>query len=195
MLLLLFVSLVSGLQFLPHRARGGIAWHSEKFNYAHETASAETHWFNQLLDHNEPSAGVFSQRYFVDKSLWNGGPVFLEINGEGTMKNGFWYLIPLGPASPPSGFIRDLAKQHNALMIGLEHRFYGESVPNKDFSVQNLKYLTTRQVCKRRGRNSCHKPSDAKRHLRTWIVLSNIFQAALDLTSGLLLVEATLVSL
>jgi hypothetical protein len=40
-----------------------------------------------------------------------------------------------------------LAEKHSALMVSLEHRYYGESQPVPDMSVENLKYLTSEQVC------------------------------------------------
>jgi len=40
----------------------------------------------------------------------------------------------------------ELAKEHKALMVSLEHRFYGESYPTDDMSVENLSYLTSEQA-------------------------------------------------
>ena len=40
----------------------------------------------------------------------------------------------------------ELAKEHKALMVSLEHRFYGESYPTDDMSVESLSYLTSEQV-------------------------------------------------
>jgi len=39
-----------------------------------------------------------------------------------------------------------LAKQYGALMLALEHRFYGESYPTADMSVQSLRYLSSHQA-------------------------------------------------
>ena len=52
---------------------------------------------------------------------------------------------PQGPASPRL-FMYELAKEHKALMIALEHRFYGESRPTKDLSTKSLQYLTSQQA-------------------------------------------------
>jgi hypothetical protein len=46
------------------------------------------------------------------------GLVFLEIGGEGTI---------LGP---PGGYLAVLGAKYNALLVSLEHRFYGTSLPN-----------------------------------------------------------------
>ena len=55
--------------------------------------------------------------------------MFLYIGGEGT-------------ASCPSGYVTELAKKFKALVVTLEHRFYGESIPNDSSATENLKYLT-----------------------------------------------------
>lgn len=38
------------------------------------------------------------------------------------------------------------ARKHNALCFQLEHRFYGQSRPTEDLSIQNLKYLSSEQA-------------------------------------------------
>ena len=45
--------------------------------------------------------------------------VFVMIGGEGTLTR------------PPSGFIEELGKDYSALLISLEHRFFGNSIPNE----------------------------------------------------------------
>jgi len=34
------------------------------------------------------------------------------------------------------------AEKEGALLLYLEHRYYGESIPNSDLSTPNLKYLS-----------------------------------------------------
>jgi pimeloyl-ACP methyl ester carboxylesterase len=71
----------------------------------------------------------------VNDQYWKeGGPVFYEIGGEGTL-NG-----------PPGGFIAQLASKYGALLIALEHRFYGESIPNGNVLTANYQYLTVEQA-------------------------------------------------
>lgn len=50
-----------------------------------------------------------------------GGPVFLQIGGEGEA-SAHWMV---------SGAWVDYAKTYNALMFQLEHRFYGKSHPTR----------------------------------------------------------------
>ena len=40
----------------------------------------------------------------------------------------------------------ELAPKFGALMVALEHRYYGYSVPNSDLSTGNLQYLSTEQA-------------------------------------------------
>lgn len=92
-----------------------------------------------LLDHAAPigSAKNWSQRYYVDARFWGGDgfPVFIYIGGEG----------PQGAPSPRLLFFT-LAEQHQALMLTLEHRFYGESRPTSDMSPASLAFLTSTQA-------------------------------------------------
>jgi hypothetical protein len=39
-----------------------------------------------------------------------------------------------------------IAEQHKGLILAIEHRFYGESIPTPDFSTANLQFLSSRQV-------------------------------------------------
>ena len=39
-----------------------------------------------------------------------------------------------------------LAEEHNALLVDVEHRFYGKSLPTKDVSTHNLQYLSSDQA-------------------------------------------------
>lgn len=49
------------------------------------------YFFDQLLDHKNPSAGTFKQRYFFSKGFWTGegAPIVLSNPGEQTA-DGFW---------------------------------------------------------------------------------------------------------
>ena len=42
-------------------------------------------------------------------------------------------------------YLWDLAKEHNALLMNVEHRFYGQSYPTKDMTTENLQYLSSQQ--------------------------------------------------
>ncbi len=89
---------------------------------AEDGANSTTHFYDDAtLDHfGGVSGGAkrWSQRYYVDERYWcgSGCPVFLYIGGE-------------GPQGPPSDrlFMATLARKMGALMLALEHRYYGES--------------------------------------------------------------------
>ncbi|KHJ96033.1 serine carboxypeptidase S28 [Oesophagostomum dentatum] len=69
---------------------------------------------------------------------------FLVVGGEG----------PLRPANDvreihivdENNIVVQWAKKYGAALFALEHRFYGESRPKPDTSVENLKYLNSRQA-------------------------------------------------
>ena len=99
-------------------------------------------FYNEALaDHfDEPLSRLpklWSQRYYVDARFWcgRGCPIFLYIGGEG----------PQAPTSPRL-FMWTLAERHGALMLALEHRFYGESRPAADLSIESLALLTSTQA-------------------------------------------------
>ena len=44
------------------------------------------------------------------------------------------------------GILHDLIVATNGIGVVLEHRYYGKSIPTKDFSNENLRFLTTEQA-------------------------------------------------
>lgn len=100
-----------------------------------------SYYHDALVDHFSSSIASpsrrWSQRFYIDDRFWcgRGCPIFLYIGGEG----------PQGPPSPQL-FMWSLAQKHGALMLALEHRFYGESRPTVDLSVASLRLLTSPQA-------------------------------------------------
>jgi serine protease 16 len=101
-------------------------------------------WFEQILDHFDGvDTRVWRQRYFVNASMYKpGGPVFLCVGGE-------------GPALEPTVVVTGdehcalmvlLASRHSALVLALEHRFYGSSHPTNDLATENLRFLSSQQA-------------------------------------------------
>ncbi|KHJ88089.1 serine carboxypeptidase S28, partial [Oesophagostomum dentatum] len=69
---------------------------------------------------------------------------FLLVGGEGPIR-------PFDEARKPhianeGNIVVQWAKQFGAALFALEHRFYGESRPTADMSVENLKYLNSQQA-------------------------------------------------
>ena len=81
---------------------------------------------------------TFPQRYWVSADYYEPetGPIFFYICGEGTCTGiDDQKLYPV-----------QLAQEHKALLVALEHRYYGFSQPFSDLSTENLAYLTVEQA-------------------------------------------------
>jgi len=79
----------------------------------------------------------FSQRFFVDDSNWAApyGPVMLYLGGHNTLRG------------TPGGFVTEVARNLSALVVSLEHRFFGESLPEDAFKDKEvLKLLRVEQA-------------------------------------------------
>ncbi|KAG9304813.1 hypothetical protein G9A89_016843 [Geosiphon pyriformis] len=100
-----------------------------------ESVPTTAFYYTQLINHQNPTLGVFKQRFFVNSTFWKpGGPILIHASGESGSKQATVMY---------SGF-SELAADLGALFICLEHRFYGESYPEiNNLSAANLKYLTT----------------------------------------------------
>ncbi|CAG2179066.1 unnamed protein product, partial [Oppiella nova] len=97
-------------------------------------------YYDQKLNHfDDHDNRTFKQLYYTEDSHYKtGGPVFVMIGGEGT--------APLEFMTSSASFIVKSAKQFNAFMATLEHRYYGESQPFNDTTVEHLKYLSSEQA-------------------------------------------------
>ncbi|EGC31013.1 hypothetical protein DICPUDRAFT_83068 [Dictyostelium purpureum] len=98
-------------------------------------------WFSQTLDHfDDENTESFSQRYFINDQFYdytNGGPIILYINGEGPVSS--------APCQTGDGVVL-YGQALNAMIVTLEHRYYGESTPFQDLTTENLKYLSSEQA-------------------------------------------------
>uniref|UniRef100_A0A3Q1JLL3 Uncharacterized protein n=1 Tax=Anabas testudineus TaxID=64144 RepID=A0A3Q1JLL3_ANATE len=84
---------------------------------------------HQPLDHfNRQDVSTFPQRFFVNDAYWQrpDGPVFLFIGGEG----------PIYEFDVLAGHHVDMAEEHRALLLAVEHRFYGDSI-NPDETISD----------------------------------------------------------
>lgn len=105
------------------------------------------HSFDQLIDHFPDStrypthtSATFSQKYVVDNTYWSGdpdAPVFLYIGGE--IDISFRYNML------QTGIMQILMNATGGLGVVIENRYYGESYPFENSTVENLQYLTTEQ--------------------------------------------------
>ncbi|XP_057841020.1 uncharacterized protein LOC131050783 [Cryptomeria japonica] len=85
----------------------------------------EAYNYTQIVDHfgyTPESYQTFPQRYFIDKSNWGGAqnnsPVFVWLGEEGNI------AFDLGV-----GILVDQAPNFKALVVYIEHRYYGTSMP------------------------------------------------------------------
>uniref|UniRef100_A0A665VQA6 Serine protease 16 n=1 Tax=Echeneis naucrates TaxID=173247 RepID=A0A665VQA6_ECHNA len=93
----------------------------------------------QPLDHfNRRRVGTFAQRFFVNEAYWQrpDGPVFLFIGGEG----------PIYKFDVLAGHHVDMAGEHGALLLAVEHRFYGDSINPDGLETENLADLSSQQA-------------------------------------------------
>ncbi|KAI7745947.1 hypothetical protein M8C21_002649 [Ambrosia artemisiifolia] len=86
----------------------------------------KTYFYNQTLDHfnfNPESYATFQQRYIINSKWWGGAsknaPILAYLGAEGPIDDDVTIL----------GFLTEHAPRFKALVVYLEHRFYGESNP------------------------------------------------------------------
>lgn len=96
--------------------------------------SIQLAYFKQVINHNDPAVGTFSQRYYIDESYGptDEAPVFFYICGEAACSQ-----------RALNGAIRMYAQKFHAKLVALEHRYYGESVPFNSLATNDLRFLTT----------------------------------------------------
>ncbi|KAJ9188757.1 hypothetical protein P3X46_000122 [Hevea brasiliensis] len=87
----------------------------------------ETFFYNQTLDHfnyKPESYNTFEQRYVISSKYWGGAnslaPILVYFGAE----------APLDGDLAVVGFLSDNAFRLNALLLYIEHRYYGKSIPS-----------------------------------------------------------------
>lgn len=106
--------------FINGRPKGGFMG-KPYIKPSNDFHAAEPQWFMQKLNHFDDSdSRTWKQKYYVNGSTFGmDGPVFLMIGGEGPLSAN-WVAV---------GTMIEYAEKYKALVIALEHRFYGESHP------------------------------------------------------------------
>ncbi|KAK9676932.1 hypothetical protein RND81_11G110900 [Saponaria officinalis] len=109
----------------------------------------KTFFYNQTIDHftySPESYHTFSQRYYVKKSYYGGekSPIFVYLGDEDVLDLEDGRIISIG-------FLEEHAPQFKALIVYIEHRFYGKSNPlgSMERSMKNAKvrgYLNSAQA-------------------------------------------------
>jgi len=99
-------------------------------------AELATDYFSNCLDHFNGCKTKYQQRYYSNSQYYKaGGPVIVYVGGESELTSG----------SVAGGLQLQLAQRYGAMLYGLEHRYYGGSVPVSDFRTSNMVYLTANQ--------------------------------------------------
>ncbi|GLJ44762.1 hypothetical protein SUGI_0941410 [Cryptomeria japonica] len=130
-----------------HRKNGNAAVQSNSDSDINQ--DNESHFYQQTLDHFTFTPQIydqtFQQRYLLDKKYWGGSqgnfPIFVFAGDEGDLVSDIHYL----------GFMTELAVHFQALLLYIEHRYYGLSMPfgSQEDSFKNattLAYLTAEQA-------------------------------------------------
>ncbi|XVF69051.1 hypothetical protein PTKIN_Ptkin11bG0050200 [Pterospermum kingtungense] len=117
---------VSGTQFSIPRlgALRRTIRNEPKLTSASVSNDFQTFFYNQTLDHfsyRPESYTTFAQRYKVNSKYWGGpnanSPILVYFGAEETLDFN------------PSSFLTDNAPRFKALLVYIEHRFYGKSIP------------------------------------------------------------------
>ncbi|CAK7266705.1 hypothetical protein SEPCBS57363_002225 [Sporothrix epigloea] len=93
--------------------------------------------FEQLLDHEHPELGTFSQRYWYCTKYWTGpgAPVVTFTPGEDAADGYTGYLVN-------HTLTGQFAQAIGGATVLIEHRYWGESSPYEELTTKNLQYLT-----------------------------------------------------
>ncbi|XP_055641290.1 putative serine protease K12H4.7 [Toxorhynchites rutilus septentrionalis] len=95
------------------------------------------HTFRTRVDHFNPqNRETFNFGYYSNDEYYQpGGPIFIYVGGNWPVSNFFI----------EHGHFHDLAARQHAWLFANEHRYYGQSIPTPNLSVQNLRFLTVEQ--------------------------------------------------
>ncbi|KAK7284826.1 hypothetical protein RJT34_19579 [Clitoria ternatea] len=148
LLSLLCFSLTSS-HFIPRFPSSPILPELKQRSHSAQNVPYKTKFFTQILDHfnfNPQSYETFQQRYLINDTYWGGAkkkaPIFVYTGNEGNIE---WF-------TQNTGFMFEKAPHFHALLVFIEHRFYGKSIPfggNKNVAYSDntkLGYLSSTQA-------------------------------------------------
>ncbi|KAI3511860.1 hypothetical protein L1887_19020 [Cichorium endivia] len=149
-IVLIAVTCVSGKHYRTTKlgARNGFVSTKVDRLSLNDSPEYEVYNYTQTLDHfnfNPESYTTFQQRYIVNSEYWGGptnsSPIFLYAGAEADIMGDVEY----------NGFEHVLASRFKALLVYIEHRYYGTSMPfgSKDEAYKNastLGYFTSEQA-------------------------------------------------
>ncbi|EFQ95405.1 hypothetical protein PTT_06614 [Pyrenophora teres f. teres 0-1] len=104
-------------------------------------------YFEQPIDHNNPSLGTFKMKYLWSTEAWKGpgSPIILFPSGEYDADNWKFVWNRYNETLMYQN-VAQLAVEIGAAFLILESRYYGESSPFEELNTANLQYLTHDQM-------------------------------------------------
>ncbi|KAL7049814.1 hypothetical protein ACKWTF_003864 [Chironomus riparius] len=95
-------------------------------------------WIKQRMDNFDPqNTESFYMRYLFNfENFQPDGPIFIFVGGEWTVSPGMIQF----------GHMYDMAQALNGLLIYTEHRYYGETRPTANLTLDELRYLNIDQA-------------------------------------------------
>ncbi|KAG6450927.1 hypothetical protein O3G_MSEX006839 [Manduca sexta] len=96
-------------------------------------------WIQMPLDHFDPqNTDTFLMRYMFNEEFFggDGSPIFIMFGGE-------WDITP---GWLTTGNMYEMARENNGYQIYTEHRYYGQSLPFREFTTENLRFLNIDQA-------------------------------------------------
>lgn len=97
-------------------------------------------------DHDNPGEKFKQYYYDVDQNYKPGGPMIIDIAGESDGFSPGGYYDPTDPSHRTKSFLYLFAERLHGRVFTLQHRFFGESQPYAQTTVENLKKLTVDQA-------------------------------------------------
>ncbi|CAG9806456.1 unnamed protein product [Chironomus riparius] len=101
-------------------------------------------WFNLPIDHfTSTNPRTWDIRYLINENLYReNGPIFIFVGGSDEIT----------PEFILRGNMFEVAQSQGGVMVALEHRYFGQSLPTTDASFDNLQWLTVHQAVADIGR-------------------------------------------
>lgn len=95
-------------------------------------------WVEQPLNHfDRQDERTWQMRYLQNERYYQkGGPIFIFVGGEAAVA-GAWLT---------TGHMHDMARDLNGTMFHTEHRYYGQSRPTPNLTVEELRFLSVDQA-------------------------------------------------
>ncbi|GAA98683.1 uncharacterized protein L969DRAFT_88303 [Mixia osmundae IAM 14324] len=161
---------------MRHNAYALLALASYAAAAAITTDVPQISWVELPIDHKNPNAGTFKNRYWAsDVHYKPGGPVLILNAGEQPATE----VTELFKA----GLLERLSRVSNGIAILFEHRFYGETILTKDLGTDSLRYLQMDQAIDDMelfARTYKHNGQDLSAPNTNWIILGLSYAGGLS---------------